>query len=1665
LKLLNIGEVDYKQIKNLLQNQYFKYKTNWEFLDYNDIKHYRFNIAEYWYKENIKNIDLKKKKLVIKCRDVNKFALSENELINYIRSSLNFKLLFFDVDTVNEEKKVGTAPLGKLFDIKNFQKLVLTGTYNFFGGHNIINYDVPLLLSYHYDIGERQEKTFQYEFLKNNFIDTLYLSILLNKKASYALKKEYKKKQSQNDPLLDASESYEIFMELCEEFKNLPNFVKLTLFYLLNNNEYFKGFFKYTGLIFSSSKNNEIVKILKNYLPSIYDEVIKKHPVEISLIFMSRFLKKPIARYAYINFKNLSKLEKELTLKEIKSLKNFVSNLLDTDNFEFRRFKPLEENLFGKEISQEEIIKAAIEGENVFAILPTGGGKSLCYQIPAIFDAEKFKQLTLVISPLRSLMKDQIEGFNKKYNTSVKAGALSGFLSPSERSKLIEDVEKGNIDILYIAPEALRFNTIRSILKKRALSRVVIDEAHCISMWGHDFRPDYRYIADFLKEMYGNDIPPISLFSATASKEVIEDITSYFKEKLEIEFKQFIADNTRKNLFYKVIPVEIKEKKNVLEEKYKVLIKLVKPKQIVYIPNSVKDCDEIAKKLNVESGYRVESFHSKKENRDEILDNFINNKIDIIVSTTAFGMGVDKPDIESVIHFTPSQNIEDYMQESGRAGRDAFLVPKAECIVLYYEGDFDKYLHRLKSSIITREEIQAVYQALKDIKKDKIYITPVELALKSKLSIDIDNTTYKEKLDDIIAELTEEGLVKRYANNYNIYATAIEINDVTKVRKLLNVSDDEINLAFALYNLIKKKSKTYLDISEASFLLGRKEKEIIEAIRELKEKGIISDDKEIHFEVNKPVKWVYFAVERFLVNKFINNNEEILKLREIADLFKNCEDEKFKKYSKYNNKKIIEILENILNSWKEFAEIKRVDKKLSIWKFNVNNLEKFQKLINLRLNRAYNIYKKILQNKSVVYINEIKNEFGHLSEKEINDILVYLHYAKAITLKDGVLVYYPQYVLEVTKFIPRYTNEMYEKRKKPFYDNKRKKIHVMNEYLIKQIKNEKTSEFLKNYFLLPLNEFIKKYVEYVKQYIEYFITATKYQQLFESLSDEQKRIILSKKKQIMVLAGPGSGKTKTLVNKIAHIVLNNEKVNPELFLMLTYTRTAMLEFKERLYNLIGNEVYKLDIHTFHSYLYYILGENTKSIDNHESDSIFDKFLNLSDDIKKDIVPVKFVLYLDEYQDITPKAFEVVKELIKYGSIKEIVAVGDDDQMIMDFTGSSVEFFDKFWELSDVNVKERVTYTLSKNFRSATKIVRYANEFVKTIRERKKSVDIIPVRREKGELEIVEATSPNLYEPIVRKIIDLGAEKEIAILTHNNDNALTLKTILNNKGIESKLILDKPKFKWINIYEIKEFDKYLIQNLKDNIINDEVIRKSYNQIAYLSGSKNFYLIDKIISFLKTKEEITYEDWRSLLEDLDDEFFNFSKSNIVISTIHKAKGKEFENVILMDEENQYNSILNDNLKRKYYVAITRAKNGLYIFTNHKYFYNDYAKNNLIYKYDKTKYRNPNEMILEFGLEDINLGASFYYQKELQQAYLNNLKLILQGDKIKSANSTVAQLSKKGIKKLGEKLKKGYNIKSIELTYLINYFTKNYNTNETKEILQGVFNIELTKGNINA
>ncbi len=333
--------------------------------------------------------------------------------------------------------------------------------------------------------------------------------------------------------------------------------------------------------------------------------------------------------------------------------------------------------------NQEAIIENVMEGKNTFVIMPTGAGKSLCYQLPAIIK----EGTAIVISPLIALMKNQVDQMNA---VGINAKFLNSTLNKTEINRVKKETLAGEVKLLYVAPESLTKEENIAFLKQANISFTAVDEAHCISEWGHDFRPEYRKIKSIIAEL--GDIPIVAL-TATATPKVQQDI----QRNLNMEGANiFQSSFNRTNLIY-----EVKPKKQAKKQ----LIRIVKEHKgesgIVYCL-SRKKVDEIAEFLRV-NGVKVAPYHAGMEPAARMAnqDAFLNEDTDVIVATIAFGMGIDKPDVRFVIHYDAPKSIEGYYQETGRAGRDGLM---GKCVMFYSYNDIIKLEKFSKDKAVAERE-------------------------------------------------------------------------------------------------------------------------------------------------------------------------------------------------------------------------------------------------------------------------------------------------------------------------------------------------------------------------------------------------------------------------------------------------------------------------------------------------------------------------------------------------------------------------------------------------------------------------------------------------------------------------------------------------------------------------------------------------------------------------------------------------------------------------------------------------------------------------------------------------------------------------------------------------------------------------------------------------
>ncbi|MGI9443822.1 MAG: RecQ family ATP-dependent DNA helicase, partial [Rubripirellula sp.] len=374
------------------------------------------------------------------------------------------------------------------------------------------------------------------------------------------------------------------------------------------------------------------------------------------------------------------------------------TNLLAT--FGLSEFRP----------GQREVVDAVAAGEDVMCVMPTGGGKSLCYQLPSLSK----KGTTIVVSPLIALMKDQVDALKK---LGIRASLINSSLSGAEQTEVLNEMASGNLNLVYVAPERLRNSRFLDAISNVNINLLAIDEAHCVSEWGHDFRPDYSRLGRF-RERYLKDVQTIAL-TATATPMVRDDISSILRLKTP---QVFVTGFARTNLRFSVTHAKSDREKDEELTRY---ISSQTGTGIIYAATR-KRCEELAQWLPEKTRRPIGAYHAGLEpaQRQRVQDDFMSGKLSAIVATNAFGMGIDKSDIRFVVHYNIPGSLEAYYQEAGRAGRDG---KNSECRLLFSYSD--RYIQEffIENRYPQRETVKRVYDFLLTREEDPIELTQEQI--------------------------------------------------------------------------------------------------------------------------------------------------------------------------------------------------------------------------------------------------------------------------------------------------------------------------------------------------------------------------------------------------------------------------------------------------------------------------------------------------------------------------------------------------------------------------------------------------------------------------------------------------------------------------------------------------------------------------------------------------------------------------------------------------------------------------------------------------------------------------------------------------------------------------------------------------------------------------
>lgn len=1565
-----------------------------------------------------------------------------------------------DFGAVNaENEKLHTKSEKEFADF--IRKGILPFGDRFICGHNILAHDLQYI-----------EESVDRSGIKY-IIDTLYLSPLLfpNKPYHALLKDDKLRTDELNNPLNDSIKAMQLFYDEVNAFNALDDDMKNIFCSLLYEKKEFYGFFVYLKKKPFGNAEELVKKVFNGKICSNCDigSIIKNNPTPLAYclaLITAEDVHSVIPRWVHINYPAVDNVMRLLRNTPCSDGCEYCRNGLDI----YKKLKSIfgydDFRKYNDEPLQEKAVRAAVNNMSLLAVFPTGGGKSITFQLPALMAGEASRGLTVVISPLQSLMKDQVDNLEKK--GIADAVTINGLLSPIERAEAFERVESGLASIIYISPESLRSRTIERLFMSRNIVRFVIDEAHCFSAWGQDFRVDYLYIGDFIRELqekkHLKDPIPVSCFTATAKQKVISDIREYFKKKLDLDLELFATSAARTNLRYEVLYKETDE------EKYSAMRDLIEQKNcptIVYVSRT-KRTRQLAEKLCAD-GFKARPFNGKMDSteKQENQEAFINDEVQIIVATSAFGMGVDKSNVKLVIHYDISDSLENYVQEAGRAGRDQSL--QAECYVLFNDGDLDKHFILLNQTKLSISEIQQIWKAIKDLTKTRPSLcrSPLEIARQAGWDDTVEDIETRVKT--AVLALENAGYISRGKNVPMCFASGITVPDMATASVMIDRSD-KFNDAYKIHakriisSLISSKSIAKAGNDEAESRvdyiadrLGIPKADVIRVINLLREEGLLADSKDMTAYIRKnenknrslAVLNKFVELEKFLLDNLEEDGSSFY-LKELNEKAQNSGI----KGATVNNIKTVFYYWTIRNYIEKHtdAALNRVSivpkVKLETFRSKRNSCVNIAKFIVSYLFDRCAAEKTDKEEILVGYsILELKNAYEKsrvvkVSDQDIEEALLYLAKIDSMKLEGGFLVIYSG--MEITRLELdnkiKYKKDDY-KQLNDFYCQKIQQIHIVGEYANMMVRDYNAAlQFVNDYFQLDYKKFLNKYFEGERsKEIERNITPQKYEKLFDVLSEKQREIIDDNTSQyIVVTAGPGSGKTRVLVHKLASLLLL-EDVKHEQLLMVTFSRAAVTEFKQRLYELIGNAASFVEIKTFHSYCFDLLGR-VGNLDNAEN-IVADAAKMIKDGEVELGRITKTVVVIDEAQDMDGNEYALIEALMERNEDMRVIAVGDDDQNIYGFRGSDSKYLRSF-----ITEKNAVKYELVENYRSCKAVVSLANAYAETITERMKVSPIISISEAEGEVKLIRYNSRNIETAVVNDLLaNFDGNSTAYVLTSTNMEAMRVMGLLNRNGQRAKLIQSNDGFDIYNLAEIRYFLKMLEMKLTSPIISEEIWNETKSELesAYSRSTALPMCLSLLDDFEKSVERKYKSDLDLFIHESKlEDFYHTENGTVFVSTIHKSKGREFDSVYMLLDNVRAD---NDEERRKIYVGLTRAKSRLHIHYNNGIF-DEFDTAGLEKITDEKKYPSPDEIILQLGHKDVFLGH-FKDKKNFILKLRSGMKMLVTQSGMnvvtKDGQREVLRFSKSFKGQLSDLAGRGYTPYKGEIRFITAWTDKEDNT----------------------
>ncbi|MGE3881130.1 MAG: RecQ family ATP-dependent DNA helicase [Planctomycetota bacterium] len=1280
--------------------------------------------------------------------------------------------------------------------------------------------------------------------------------------------------------------------------------------------------------------------------------------------------------------------------------------------------------------AQAAIVAAGLKGESWLALLPTGGGKSLCFQLPAIAAFVRRGSLTLVISPLQSLMHDQVDNLRSRLAAfGMHVAALTGRLNSLERAQVVEDLQTGRLGILYVAPEQLRNPGFERAIAVRELAAVVFDEAHCLSKWGHDFRPDYLHAARFVGELarsQGVPVPPIHCLTATAKPAVTAEIRDHFRDSLGAELTLYDGHAPRENLTQQVEDVEHALKLARLRELLAETLSANPTGSVLVYASTRKTTERVAADLR-NAGFVAEPFHAglKAPEKSALQARFLTGETRIVVATNAFGMGIDKPDVRRVVHYDIPGSLEAYVQEVGRAGRD--LMP-ADAVLLFDKSDVDRQFGLLKRSALDQKQVAQILRRIRFLARKRqedgsraTYCTTGEIVRDDELldDFDPDDPGTPTRVVTAVAWLERGNFVARGKNHNCLFVGYPKVQSLDEVDTILAKSA----LTPAMTQLWRAVMAKLLErepdesVSTVDFLglaafraafphLGTDDAgvQVVRLLRDMATAGLLTSGLKLSAFVDHRVE----DSSRKRLLRHERMQRALLEL--LREEHPDADDEQWHPLD-------VARLAARMQEREQPVELETVHRWLSSQRSRAANPSLRDDSFRVVASAGHRVrvqlrgdWQALLEQEGLravlrecvleAILTQVKPEgssgkgllaeftmdelhsaargrlelIGHEQLRglpAIENALLHLHDFGIVHLQKGLAVFRQAMHLEIPKATEskRFTEGDF----KPLATHQEERIaqvHYMAEFAKRMTESsERGREFLSDYFQRSEREFRSRHFPGRVDELRRATTPETFERIVADASEAQRRIIEAKvDDNLLVLAGPGSGKTRVVVHRCAWLI-RVQGVPARSILMVCYNRDAANEMKRRLLDLLGEEAHGVLVQTWHGLAMRLCGGGLSTFDEKSDVNPFDKLIETAtallrgsaipgtadDEPLRDRITAGFRhVLVDEYQDIDERQYELLsaitgRKLEDPDRRLGILAVGDDDQAIYSFRGANVEFLRRFE--TDYGARR---VSLLENFRSTSTIVQCASAVIARNPDRLKAgAELLAASvREDGPVSNrVRVISVNdvscLGDAAARELRawdsqSVGAlPRTRAILAPEHRLLDGIRARLEADGIPfARRIDSNASFSWFRLREVQEFLGALggTASLDRLTVDAELLRKGVAELQTRRGEhRDVLLVRECVAQLvatlgesKLSQREVREFFGEMLMDRRRE--RVLGDGLLLSTLHSSKGLEFDDVLLVGVP-AAKSLEPEKLeetRRLFYVGMTRAKSRLSILT---------------------------------------------------------------------------------------------------------------------------------------